>query len=67
VEYQINEGIDAIIVCGTTGESSTMTLEEKKALVKFSKDAVANKIDVEVNEVTILRIHLLFALQLLFQ
>ena len=35
VEYQINEGIDAIIVCGTTGESSTMTLEEKKTLIKF--------------------------------
>ena len=40
VEYQINEGIDAIIVCGTTGESSTMTLEEKKTLIKFSVELI---------------------------
>ena len=25
LEFQIREGADAIIVCGTTGESSTMT------------------------------------------
>ena len=25
VEYQIENGTDAIIVCGTTGESSTLT------------------------------------------
>lgn len=29
VEEQINQGVDSIIVCGTTGESSTMTEEEK--------------------------------------
>lgn len=29
LEFQIKEGVNAIIVCGTTGESSTMTLEEK--------------------------------------
>ena len=29
IEEQIKEGIDAIIVCGTTGESSTMTMNEK--------------------------------------
>lgn len=29
VENQIKEGVDAIIVCGTTGESSTMTEEER--------------------------------------
>ena len=27
IEFQISEKADAIIVCGTTGESSTMTLE----------------------------------------
>ena len=30
IEYQISEKVDAIIVCGTTGEASTMTLDEKK-------------------------------------
>ena len=44
VEYQINEGIDAIIVCGTTGESSTMTLEEKKTLIKFSVELIDRRV-----------------------
>ena len=34
IEFQISEGIDAIIVCGTTGESSTMTKEEKIATIE---------------------------------
>lgn len=29
IEFQISEGVDALIVCGTTGESSTMSFEEK--------------------------------------
>lgn len=42
IEFQIKEGSDAIIVCGTTGESSTMTLDERKETIKFAID-VANK------------------------
>lgn len=42
IEFQIKEGADSIIVCGTTGESSTMTTEEKKETIKFAID-VANK------------------------
>lgn len=42
IEFQITEGVDSIIVCGTTGESSTMTTEEKKETIKFAID-VANK------------------------
>ena len=42
IEFQIREGVDSIIVCGTTGESSTMTTEEKKETIKFAID-VANK------------------------
>ena len=42
IEFQIKEGADAIVVCGTTGESSTMTLEERKETIKFALD-VANK------------------------
>ena len=34
VENQIKENVDAIIVCGTTGESSTMTIEEKIETIK---------------------------------
>jgi len=43
IEFQIKEGVDSIIVCGTTGESSTMTLDEKKSAIKFA-------IDVEIKE-----------------
>ena len=42
IEYQIKEGADAIIVCGTTGESSAMSMQEKKETIKFAID-VANK------------------------
>ena len=35
IEDQISNKVDAIIVCGTTGESSTMTLEERKQTIKF--------------------------------
>ena len=42
IEYQIKNGADAIIVCGTTGESSTMTMQEKRETIKFAID-VANK------------------------
>lgn len=34
VEEQINESVDAIIVCGTTGESSTMTQQEKLKVIE---------------------------------
>ncbi len=34
VEDQIQNQVDAIIVCGTTGEASTMTTEEKLATIK---------------------------------
>ena len=34
IEDQIQNKVDAIIVCGTTGESSTMTTEEKKLTIK---------------------------------
>lgn len=36
IEFQILEGIDSLIICGTTGESSTMSLEEKKSVIDFS-------------------------------
>ena len=34
IEFQIQNKVDSIIVCGTTGEASTMTLEEKIATIK---------------------------------
>lgn len=46
IEFQILEGVDSIIICGTTGESSTMTLEEKKAVIEFSVKVVNKRIPV---------------------
>ena len=42
IEFQIKEGVDSIIVCGTTGESSTMTVDERKQTIEFALK-VSNK------------------------
>lgn len=46
IEWQIEEGINAIVVCGTTGESSTLTDEEHKAAIKFAVDKIAGRVPV---------------------
>lgn len=46
IESQIKEGIDSIIVCGTTGEASTMTEAERKETIKFVVDTVNKRIPV---------------------
>lgn len=43
LEDQIEAGVDAIIVCGTTGESATMSEKEKKETIKFAIDKVAKR------------------------
>lgn len=43
IENQIENEVDAIIVCGTTGESSTMSTEEKKETIKFAIDKVGGR------------------------
>ena len=46
IEWQIAEGINAIVVCGTTGERSTLTDDEHKAVIKFAVEKVAGRIPV---------------------
>ena len=46
IEFQIENGADSIVVCGTTGEASTMTLEEKKETIKFAIDVVNKRIPI---------------------
>ena len=46
IDFQISEGIDALVVCGTTGESATMTDTERKETMKFSVDRVAKRVPV---------------------
>lgn len=46
IEWQIKEGIDALVICGTTGEASTLTSKEKCELIKFAVDLVDERIPV---------------------
>lgn len=46
LEEQIAEGTDAIIICGTTGESSTLTMEEHSEVIRFAVEKVAKRIPV---------------------
>lgn len=46
LEFQIEKGVNAIIVCGTTGESATMSLDEKKELLNFTVDRVQRRIPI---------------------
>ena len=46
IEFQIANGTDAIIVCGTTGESSTLSHEEHLEVIKYCVDTVAGRIPV---------------------
>ena len=48
LENQIANGVDAIIVCGTTGESATMSEEEKKEVIKFAIDKVNKRTKVVI-------------------
>ena len=46
IEWQIAQGIDALVVCGTTGEASTLSTKEKTQLTKFTVDLVSGRVPV---------------------
>lgn len=46
LEWHIKEGTDAIVICGTTGEATTMTDKEKKDTIKFTVDVINKRIPV---------------------
>ncbi len=46
IDFQIDNGTDAIIVCGTTGESATMTDEEHVECIRYCVDRVGGRIPV---------------------
>lgn len=46
IDNQIKEGVDSIIVCGTTGESATMSEAERKDTIKFVVDTVNKRVPV---------------------
>lgn len=46
LEYQIANGTDSIIICGTTGEASTLSHEEHLEAIRFTVEKVAHRVPV---------------------
>ena len=46
IDWQIAEGIDAIVVAGTTGEASTLTDDEHKEVIRYCVERVAGRVPV---------------------
>ncbi len=46
IEWQIEEGINALVIAGTTGEGSTLTDAEHKEVLKFAVDKIAGRVPV---------------------
>ena len=46
INWQIDEGIDALVVCGTTGEASTLTDDEHREVIKFAVEVVGGRVPV---------------------
>ena len=44
IEWQIAEGIDALVIAGTTGEGSTLSDEEHRAVLKFSAEQIRGRV-----------------------
>ena len=49
IDFQLTNGSDAILVCGTTGEPATMTTEEKHSVVEFARKKIRNKVPLIVS------------------
>lgn len=46
IEFQIKEGTNALIICGTTGEASTMPDDEHKSAIRFAVEKANNRVPV---------------------
>ncbi|WP_026023065.1 4-hydroxy-tetrahydrodipicolinate synthase [Paenisporosarcina sp. TG20] len=46
IEHLISTGTDSLVICGTTGESPTLTSKEKAELIRFTVKSVRNRIPV---------------------
>ena len=46
IEFQVSEGTDAIVACGTTGEASTLTDDEQIDVIRYAVDAAHGRIPV---------------------
>lgn len=46
IDFQIDNGIDSIVICGTTGEASTLTHEEHIECIRFTAEHVNKRVPV---------------------
>ena len=46
IDYQIENSTDAIVICGTTGESATMSREEHRQCIRFTVEQAKGRIPV---------------------
>ena len=46
IDWQIGEGIDALVICGTTGEGSTLTDKEHRDAIAFAVERTAGRVPV---------------------
>ena len=46
IEFQIENGTDAIVICGTTGEASSMPDDEHLAVIEYAVKKVAGRVPV---------------------
>jgi 4-hydroxy-tetrahydrodipicolinate synthase len=46
IEFQISQGTDALLACGTTGEPTTMTAEEKRTVIQYTIEKTAGRVPV---------------------
>ncbi len=48
IEYTITKGVNYLVVLGTTGEASTLSKDEKKALIEFAKEVIDDRVPIVV-------------------
>lgn len=46
IDFQLDSGINALVAVGTTGESATLTPEERKEVIRFTVERVAGRVPV---------------------
>lgn len=46
ISHQMQQGVDGFVVCGTTGESSTLTPQEKESILKYVLSEVSHQVPV---------------------
>jgi 4-hydroxy-tetrahydrodipicolinate synthase len=46
VAWQVSEGSDALVPCGTTGEAATLTMEEHRRVIEIAVEVAAGKVKV---------------------